>query len=433
MSQIVSDNILATIYLLMWIFTFIWYQHKNSTIDAGSTIIIAYIVYAVFSLLSLNDVFFSVAYNPLRFFPYFYLYTMLMIALLPAIYNHINPVTSIEKPITRVLKYISIIIFLCSVLQIPDIMSNASSGIMKIITDSDAGKDAYMEQIEEAENSGSVIRNIPSIIYNSLSDITVFLCFYFMTLKKKNFWLICALVFSIFIGILIPITRGQRGGVISGILTAICGYMLFRRYISKGINWFVQRVGVVCMIAATLPIAAITISRFSKESLGIGGYVNWYVGQGSLYFNNYGLDPGGSRNGDRTLNLFKRLVDSSTPQNYVERREKYHNLDLDDNLFSTFVGDFTIDFGPVTAFVIFVLFNFLILLGIRSRDGTLKLHQILLLYFTLCVSIQGGMTLFSYSDSGNLRIVTMALLYAYLRYHELLLEKFPLITKSNNN
>jgi len=98
------------------------------------------------------------------------------------------------------------------------------------------------------------------------------------------------------------------------------------------------------------------------------------------------------------------------------------------------VGDFVIDFGPITTVFIFVIFNGLILYLIRfrnSRDGTLKLHQALLLYFTLCICMQGGMTLFSFSDTGNLRIVILFSLYGYLRYHELLLEKFPVENSSS--
>lgn len=76
------------------------------------------------------------------------------------------------------------------------------------------------------------------------------------------------------------------------------------------------------------------MSRFGKEQAGVGGFINWYVGQGSLYFNNNGLDAGGIRYGDRTINLFKRIIDPDTPKNFVERRDKYHNLELDD-YFST--------------------------------------------------------------------------------------------------
>lgn len=182
----------------------------------------------------------------------------------------------------------------------------------------------------------------------------------------------------------------------------------------------------------SLPIAAITMSRFGQENAGVGGFVNWYVGQGTLYFNNYGLNPGGTRNGDRTLNLFKRVIDSSTPKNYFERRDKYHNLDLDDNLFSTFVGDFTIDFGPIMAVLIFCVAFYILYRKTKICNREIKLYQLLLLFFTVNISTQGGMTLFSYSDTDNIRIVVIIALYAYLRYHEKLLERFPTIIQNKD-
>ena len=44
----------------------------------------------------------------------------------------------------------------------------------------------------------------------------------------------------------------------------------------------------------------------------------------------------------------------------------------------------------------------------------------------MCISMQGGMYLFNYADTGNLKIITFGLLYGYLRYHEILLKKYPL-------
>lgn len=434
MSEVAWNNILATGYLLVWIMTLVWYQYKSRILDGGTAVMSTYILYAIFSLFSLNDVMFADFYLPLKVFPYIYLYVMLMVALSPTIYIHLNPVKNIEQPQTNILGIISVIIIISSVLLVPDIIANFGTGLVKLFTETDAGKDAYMEHIEEDKEAGSGISNIPAIIYNAFSDITIFLCFYYMTCKKKNYWLIAGLIFAILIGILIPMMHGQRGGVIAAVLTTCVGYALFQQYISRRINRVIRLLGITSIIAIAVPIAAITVSRFGNMGGGVTGFLNWYVGQGSLYFNNFALDAGGTRNGDRTFNLAKRLIDPDTPKNYTERREKYSHLNIDDNIFSTFVGDFVIDFGPITTVFIFVIFNSLILYLIRfrnSRDGTLKLHQALLLYFTLCICMQGGMTLFSFSDTGNLRIVILFSLYGYLRYHELLLEKFPIENSSS--
>ena len=83
MSVIESNYILSAFLILLWVITLIWYQHKNKNFDAGSFIIVMYIIYAVFSIMTINDD--SIPqltnYEPLTLFPYLYLYTMMMIAL----------------------------------------------------------------------------------------------------------------------------------------------------------------------------------------------------------------------------------------------------------------------------------------------------------------------------------------------------------------
>ena len=258
-------------------------------------------------------------------------------------------------------------------------------------------------------------------------DYSVFIFFFLFTRKDKNIIFLIFLFLAIIIGMIIPVMDGQRGAVIKCGLTIIAGYMLFRKFISKRIDRIIQIAGIIVTVIVAIPIIAITISRFSdrKDSPETSGYVYWYIGQANIYFNNYALDAGGTRNGDRTINLAKRLLSPDTPKNYTERREKYSNLNIGDDYFTTFVGDFAIDFGPLAAFIIFVVFNGWAILHIRPRDGTIKLHQLLLVYFALCVSLQGGMTLFMYSDTGNLALGAMIILYIWLRFHESLLKKFP--------
>lgn len=431
MSVIESNYILSAFLIVLWVITLIWYQRKNKNFDAGSFIIVMYIIYAVFSIMTINDD--SIPqitnYEPLTLFPYLYLYVMMMIALTPAIYHHTNSTDSIEYPQSNILRIIATIIIVVAILNLPGIVSDFRNGLMSIFTDTEAGKKAYMEQIDNASNVGGAIRNIPAILFNSFSDIGIFLLFYFMTMSKKNHKIIYGLLFANVINLIMPVMRGQRSGVALAFLTIICGYFLFKQYLSKRLNKVIKKIGIVFIAIITLPVAAITISRFGSEKAGVATFINWYIGQGNIYFNNHALDDNGLRYGDRTLNLFKRLVDSKTSMNYVERREIYSKLKINDEVFSTFVGDFTIDFGPFFAVIIFIVFNFFVIYSFqknKTNNNKIKLHQLLLLYFTVCISAQGGMYLFSYSDTRNLNIIVLALLYYYLKYHEALLEKFSL-------
>lgn len=431
MNDLVTNNILAFTYLALWIATFVWYHFKYQTFDAGSAIIGMYIVYATFSVLAINDELFSMGFNPLKLAPYIYLYGMLMLALAPIIYTHFHPTNTIENPHTKAFTYLAWFIFACAILMLPKILSEQTGGLLSILSDASAGNEAYSEQVDKVSSSGSSIRNLPAVIYNSLSDFPPFLFFYFLTLQKKSKPTMFALAVLLLISIYIPISQGLRGGTVTALLTILGGYMLFRRYLSKRANKIITRIGAASIIIIAIPIIAITVSRFGKEQAGVSGFVKWYVGQGSLYFNNYGLDNGGIRNGDRTMNFFKRFIDKDTPKNFVERRDKDRFLEIDDNFFSTFVGDFTLDFGPIIPIFIFLAFNALIILLIKPKNGKLKVHQLLLIYLTSCICLQGGMTLYSYSDLGALRHITLSFVYAYLRYHEVLLKRFPITRKTN--
>jgi oligosaccharide repeat unit polymerase len=427
------DNVLAVGYMLIWVLTFIWYQRRCKNVDAGSMVIGSYVAYAAFSIVTLNDEVFNYEYEHLAFFPFLYLFVMLMIALSPAIYHHFSQPEKIENPHSKAL-YIPCLILIVSVLfQLPDAFFGSGGGITQIVTDIDAGKEAYLEQLSEKEDSGTAIRNLASVLFNLFFDISTFLFFYFCTRKGDNRIFLLVLFFALFVGMIIPVVNGQRGSVIKAGLTIIVAYSLFRRYLSEQFNRIAKTVGITMAVIVAIPITAITVSRFDdrKVTETISGFVYWYIGQANIYFNNSAMDPGGIRNGDRTINMVKRAIWSDTPKNYVERRDKYSYLKIDDYYFVTFVGDFVIDFGPVIAFFIFVIFNLWVLSEIRPRDGTIKLHQLLLIYFTLCICMQGGMVLFSYSDTGNLIVLVFFFLYSWLRYHDALLRRFPLQVKES--
>lgn len=423
-----ADNFLLAFYTLLWVVTFILYHYKNQYIDGGSVVIASYIIYCFFSFFTLNDEFFDSSYEHLRLFPFIYLYVMLMLALSPAIHLHRSPVKEIEDPHSKMLYVPCVVSIICILVQLPSIFLNFNSNFVNLLTDIDAGKEAYLEAFENAKSAGETISNLPAVIYNMLYDCSVFLFFFFLTRKDKKIAFLIILFLALVIGMIVPAMDGRRGTVIKAGLTVVAGYMLFRKFISKRIDRIIQIVGIIVTVIVAIPIIAITVSRFSdrKDSPDTSRYVYWYIGQANLYFNSYALDAGGTRNGDRTFNMVKRIISSDTPENYTERRDKYRNLNVDDMLFTTFVGDFSIDFGPLWAFIIFVVFNGWAILHIRLRDGTIKLHQLLLVYFSLCVSLQGGMTLYMYSDTGNLAVGIMILLYIWLRSHEVLLKKFPL-------
>lgn len=410
------NYILLILNIIAWIATLFVYQMKKRYFDAGSVIISSYILYSIFSFFLFYDTFWGQEFTQLQLFPFIYLYLMLMLAAWPVFNFDELKTIEIQKPSNILFNTIGTILIVCTFACLKDGIPKVANGFMKILFDSTAGMAIYKETMDasEAMNIGDgKISNLPAIISGLLSDIGILMFFYYLTLKKRNILFTVGLLIAALFPILEQISISQRGPVIDRLLTIIVSYFALRKFIPDNINKKIKFAGIVLVSSVVIPIAAITSSRFDRpDSSGAFSSVLFYAGQQNLFFNNYAFDNGGLRYGDRTFPMFKRILGfDNVPHNFYERRAKYPNLKINDEVFIGFVGDFTLDFGPYIAFIIFIIFTFFFLKNTIVRNRRILFHQIILLHFVMCISIQGGMKLFSYSDLSNLRIITIFIAY----------------------
>lgn len=413
--------ILLILNILAWITTLVIYQNKKRYFDAGSIIILSFLLYSCLSFFLFFDSFWGSEFNQLRLFPFVYLYLMIMIAAWPVLKYDQSKIIEIQKPSNVLFNSISFLIIACTFASLQNGLPKIMSGFMKILFDSTAGLAIYKETMDTSEASSigdGKISNLPSIITGLLSDIGILMFFYNLTLKKRSKFITIGLLIACLYQILEQIAISQRGPVIDRLFTIIISYFALRKFIPSRINKVIKMTGIILLLSITIPIVAITISRFDRP--GSGGAMSsvlFYAGQENLYFNNYGLDNGGLRYGDRTFPMFKRMLGfENVPRNFFERRDKYKNLKINDEVFIGFVGDFTLDFGPYVASIMFLFFTFFILRNTRVRNGRILFHQLILLHFVMCICIQGGMKLFSFADLSNLRIITVFLAYLIFRF-----------------
>lgn len=415
-----ENNILLILFIIAWIVTFAKYQKKKQYFDAGSILIISYLIYSISSLFLYNDPFWGAEFTQLRLFPFIYLYLMLMLAALPIFKFNVLKIIEIQKPSNVLFNTISIILIICTFALLPEGLPKLVSGFIRILLDSSGGLDVYKETMEASArmNIGDgKISNLPAIISGLLSDIGILMFFYYLTLKKRNIFITIGLLIACIYPILDNIAISQRGPVMDRMFTVLISYFALRKFIPKNINNIIRITGIILIIIITIPIVAITISRFDRP--GSGGSMSsllYYTGQENLYFNIYGLDNGGLRYGDRTFPMFKQMLGfDNVPHNFFERRAKYPHLKINDEVFVGFVGDFTLDFGPFVAPLIFIFFTFFIISHTRVRNGRILFHQLILIHFVMCICMQGGMKLFSYADTSNLRIILIFLAYIAFR------------------
>jgi oligosaccharide repeat unit polymerase len=407
--ELLLSNINLILYVAAWIMTILIYQKKRKQFDAGSLLLFSYLLYSIASLLLYNSPNNSFGtFNHIRLFPFIYLYLMLMLAVSPILKYNDKKIEEIQKPNTVLLNTISIIFIIASVAHLPTIMSDFVSGIIKLFINTSGGQELYDEAMSNSYNTGDGnISNFAAIISGAFTRIGILLLFYYLTIRKHNKLILIGLFISCIASILTYISLGQRGLIVEILFVLIITYFALRKFIPPIINKRIKIIGIFLLIATAVPLIAITNSRFGKTVGGTQASLYYYLGQENLNFNNYGLDNGGIRYGDRTFPLFKRMLGfDNVPHNFWERRQKYPDLKINDEVFITFVGDFTLDFGPVAAPLIFIIFAIFFLKNTRIRNFRIRFHQLILVHFIMCVCMLGGMKLYPFSDvGGNLQVI----------------------------
>ena len=412
-----TDQLYIILYILVWMITFLVYLRKKKSFDAGACLILAYFVYSFFSYCAYNNIYFNY-FNELTVFPYIYLYTSVIIVMYPVLKTDTSENTQFVRPNIILFKIFCIFIILFSLVQLPDIISQFKGGLMRMLSSASGGAELYSEAIERVEDWGGGISNLFAIFSGAFSGVAILVFFYSLTMPECSRLLKIALILPCFHGILSGIATGQRGAMIQPILVMIVTYFALYKHFPNKINRILKAFGIVTAVLISIPFIIVTISRFDRANSNISDAIFYYAGQSSLYFNNNALDDNGIRYGDRTIPLFKRIVGySDVPKNFVERREKYPNLKMNDEVFCTFVGDITIDFGPILGFILMVICSTIIFIKTRSQGNNLYFHQLIALHFVMSLCIVGGVKLYPFADvSGNLQLIVYFLSYILFKY-----------------
>ena len=348
------------------------------------------------------------------FFPLIYLFSALLIIFTPFMkFNSTK--TPLVLPNRFLINLLSWIFVVSSFLGIFLSPTSVVEELQGVLFNELYGLELYNNMLDSVEGSGQNIQNLPMIIMNAMYTFAALLLFVNLTYEKRNKLLIGLICFCLFYGAIKYISIGERGGLVNRSLIVLVSYVCMKDYLSEKINKRVRKVGLIVGVILAIPFMALTASRFSDTDEGTKNSLYNYAGQGTIYFCQYGLDDNGIRYGDRTVSLFKRTIGiPNTPRNFIERRSKYPHLKINDEVFSTIVGDFAIDFGPFIAFLIFISISLILTQIVDKSRDRINFHYFILLHLCMCAIVQ-GVSLFQYSDAGNLTIVFYLLLFFYLR------------------
>ena len=388
---------------------------KKMRICASKVIIASYLLYSVLSLIlfvNQKEYLGGRLYPEVKLIPYLFLYILLLMAVYPVIKFDSSDIKRIQRPSRDIITIFFIIYSVGVIILLPYYFANIQEGLSRLIL-SDAGVDLYQEAHDEyTKRYPWIIGIIEKYIHKPFGDLSALLFFYYLTLKdrKKSFTFFMIVIFVA--DLLAPIAQGLRTGVTMRLFAIIIAYYLFRPFLSQSILKESRRVGFVGLFFLGFLFLTLTISRLSNSSSNsLAGNIISYVGHANLNFNGFAFDLKGTREGERTIHEFKTMLGINKTKGFLDVRGKYDYIGADDSYFSTFAGDFVIDYGPFVTFIIFLISLFFFLTATKVTNHTVKFHQLILVFFLATVCMQGGFYLFYYSYELNWVIIITFVMY----------------------
>lgn len=399
----------------VWLITLVLHLRKRKCFDLGGFTFLMFFIYSLFSCLLLFNEDYNYEWFGLTLFPFIYLYIAERITLSPLVRLNTQKYNSIKPVNVDIIKIVCYIYVVCSIISLPVIIPNIQQGLTRLLFEQ-AGYDLYTESTAAREQQiGTGIMNIPAILSGMLSLFCLFFTFYFLTTKKRPKLLITFLGVSVFISLLSQIAEGHRGGIMEWLMQVGCLYFIFLRFYSEKIKRRIRLIGIIAVSIIVFLLGVLTFTRFDNYRGGGGSSIIAYAGMADLAFNRFGLDDNGIRYGDRTASFYKRMIGLDAPKNYYQRRAKYPNLKVNDETFISYVGDFTIDYGPIAAAIILCILTAIMLRLSNCRGPSIGLHNLLAVFFVASVCVSGGMSLFNLADAGALKVFVFIILYIVLK------------------
>lgn len=390
-----------------YLLTFVLYIKKIGSFNLGSFVLLFYSLLAFLAVYLFSFVDFW-TFNDIQIFPFIYLYGCLMISCRALLKFSGDKVKNMVLPDEKIMNCISICIIVSHIgLLLFSILSSFSiSGLF----DPNQLALNYDDKLDSVGVDDKAV-NIFGVLKNVFGDLLWIMIMY--NWIKGNKLLIIGLLFSVVVVILDGLSGGARGSLVRIVLSVPFVYFAFAPIMNKRMKrTFITSIIVVFSLIL-IGFLALTFGRFSDSSFSILDICVYYASSNFIYFNNYALDAGGIRYGDRTFPLLRSLLGFDTAGDFFERRSMY-DLELDDSQFSFFVGDFVLDFGPFYAFLLIVVFSWCF-----CRSASVKKYDLgdILLFsflFRICVN---GFTLFPYAEfAGNLRILYILFFVFVFKY-----------------
>lgn len=351
-------------------------------------------------------------YKVMKLWPFLYLFLLLFVSFYPLAVFERRKNKKFKRPSTLLISLFSWMICFVALLFIVKSIPKLGSASFGDVTDV-ASAYADFRGDDSANKDFGIIDGLNSIF----RYFYIFLLFYyFSSSRKEKYVFITVFSIAVIVSVLLDLSNGVRGPILGTAFQVICALLLFLDYYSVAVRKRVKRIMIVLSGFMIIAFSIITIGRFSSEQNAVENamsyYAKSYASQSFLNFNQYGLDNGGLRYGDKTVPIIRKIMGLSYSKSYMERRNHFWQLHMDDSVFYTFIGDFTLDFGPVGAAVV-LLIIFLFYYVFLRRKGPISLGQLIVVYF-IFIKCANGFTLYPFAEMGGNRALLFMIFVAML-------------------
>ncbi|WP_106830936.1 O-antigen polymerase [Parabacteroides pacaensis] len=404
--------------IVIWGLTLILFYRRRKPIDSAVFLLSTFFIFSVCSYLIYNVPYGGFRGERITLLPLLYLYVMIMLTMSPILRFNIQKIETFPDPPFKVLDILVWGFIICMIIKLPSDLMRIQDGISTIMLDQ--GRELYSDVMNESRINGGayIISSLPTIYTNLTTEIILLIAFYnFYKKRKKKLTtvVLIALAFTPFSSL----ANGQRGGAFDVIIIAIGTYFLFAPLLENKIRRIAKITGIVFLVGVLVPTVALTKSRFGSSDNFVLNSVYSYMGQQNLNFDIYAFDNNGLRYGDRVFPLFKKMLGfEDVPDDFWQRRKKYPNLKINDEVFIGYIGDFLLDFGPWISTILFIVFTSIFLSLTKLRHRKCEFYQLLVIQFVLTLGLQGGLKLYPFADTFGLKIFSFGLLYIYLKLYK---------------
>lgn len=427
-----NDNLILCINAIIWLVALIIYIRRRGLWTLGMCILSLYTLISIVSIDLYNSVYASNYFtNNITLFPFIYLFVMMFLIMYPILQLKQNQINTIILPNKKIIDIITFFIVVLSIYKLILIIPNVREGATLILLDSSNTIGLYTESTTARMNRAVAIGNFDylGILTNLSLTITPLIFYIYLLLPDKNKILFLGVIISLFVSPLNGIANGSRIMMVTGLFETIILFSFFHKFISPKVKRTVITIGAILFSTILFFFIMISTGKAHGSSIEyrIFGYERYFA-EGPLVFNNYCMEANGTREGSITFPIIKYMIDGNLLSE-SDLRFKYSYMKIDNSRFSTYVGDFVLDFGPFIAFVIFVLFAVFLTSNLRIRNNILTASQLILLYFSVRFAL--GFFQYQYSaTSGNVVFFALLLSYWFISWY-IKKDKYKIYIKKN--